>query len=58
MANEQNKPVRNAIADCIGDIGASLLSSEDIPKVLNISNDNLWPNPGWRFKKNSEKKIF
>jgi len=44
VAAEQNKVVRNQLADVIGDVAASLLQNDDLAKELGVTTEQIWPN--------------
>jgi len=44
LANEASNNVRNQIADVIGDVAASILTNEDLPKTMGIPVEQIWPN--------------
>jgi len=44
VAVEQNKVVRNQLADVIGDVAASLLQNDDLAKELGVTTEQIWPN--------------
>lgn len=43
LASEENKNVRNRIADAIGDCAASLMTNEEIATTIGVTNDQIWP---------------
>ena len=43
LHNENDEQVRKSIADTIGEIGGSLLSSPAIAQACGVPNEALWP---------------